>query len=421
MMAGFVQREEGRGGGGSVADLGADRARRRGAIADRRTYESSMFGPTIASSAAANPQMLGASNIASPPAGVSTFTRSTTADRAERDAMSRTAGTGILRPGDPGYAENLRMYTEGIGSSNTGNQAVPGTTGGGGGVSGTPIDPNAGKILPALSDEEQALYETQLAALKLREQTALAEERRNRDQAMMQAAALRREALRRAAGSRMDIGAALAESGVTSPALSGMGMDVSADLANAGAARLAAIENYQRNVNSMLAQGQMDVRLLEQQRAAALKRLALEEAARQQAASPVVGMDYGSPVVYEEPTAPVDTGLRGDEIAWETGMRVNPIRYAMPSDGRIFAPPRREMFGSDEEFRRAEYYYLTQNSALARQNPEFARMFYMQQVAAIRAQAEAAAQQQKDLERRQQEQAFRDYVWNNNVPTEFTA
>jgi hypothetical protein len=174
-------------------------------------------------------------------------------------------------------------------------QSVGGVGGGGGvGVGGGSIDPSTGSVLPGLPPELEAWYQSQFSNLRMQEQQAQAAERAQRNQAMMQAAEMRREAMRRAAGGSMDIGGALAESGIYSPSLVGIGQQVGSaegaeGVAQARAARAAALENYLRNVTNILESGRGQRRDLEQWRNMQIAALTNAELQQLIGGSPMMG------------------------------------------------------------------------------------------------------------------------------------
>lgn len=180
-----------------------------------------------------------------------------------------------------------------------GNVLVPTPIPPGGGVSipgyqATPVNPAAGSTLPALPAEMARYYETQLANMRAQERMAMSEQRLGRNQAIADAAAARREALRRAATSGVDVGAALAESGVYSPGLQGVAMDTisaqaAGELGQAAGARSSALEQYLRNINKVLESGRMGRRELDDWRALQIALLNQNQGQQLAGGSPVFG------------------------------------------------------------------------------------------------------------------------------------
>jgi hypothetical protein len=169
---------------------------------------------------------------------------------------------------------------------------------GGGGfnymIGGAPIDPSTGTSPLGLDAVLEGMYQRRISDLRMQERQAQAAERAQRNQAMMQAAEMRREAMRRAAGGAMDMGGALAESGIYSPALVGIGQQIGSGggvqgAAQARAARTAALETYLRNIAAIVQSARSQRSELDEWRQRQIYELERNQAMGLAAGSPIMG------------------------------------------------------------------------------------------------------------------------------------
>ena len=166
-------------------------------------------------------------------------------------------------------------------------------TGGVGTGKGKAINPNAGKVLPGLPPELERWYQEQLSQARTEEQMQIAREELAKRAAMREAASAGRQARALSAGRAVDVGAAMAESGLgASPALLGAAMDSvygtgRAQELNAEAARMQALQNFLQNRQDILATGRRTKGNLEDWRALQIAALSNKDLAN------LIGMPTG--------------------------------------------------------------------------------------------------------------------------------